>query len=218
MYNTYRNRIINNGSSVAESVRMSSKKGMVDYILNSPSLSYVFINMDETLPIPTVAKDINNIHKRSFLFTPDMNVNIGDYITQGEDTYLATDKNSDDISPVLIGELCNSEFPIETKEISVIVDYDSLGRPIIKKEKIVITKPCVASTKIYSVNDNSAIPLPDGAMTVKLPYSEDESQLPKENQTIVFYGNQFKVTTLNYTNVYKGHGTIEISLQREPIA
>lgn len=216
MYSSYRNRIINNGSSVAESVKSSSKRGMVNFILNSPSLSYVYLNMDETIPIPTIATDIDNFRERKFLFIPDMNINVGDYITHGDYVYLATSKTTDELFPQLFGKLCNAEFPIESKEIKVKVGTDSLNRPIYKTEKVVIAKPCVMSTKIYSQAENSAISLPDGAMTVLLPYSKDESQLPKENQIILVYDSQYKVTTLNYTNVYREHGTVEIRLQREP--
>ncbi|WP_349660991.1 hypothetical protein [Lysinibacillus zambalensis] len=63
------------------------------------------------------------------------------------------------IYPQLVSELYNTEFPIKTKEIKIKVVTDAVGRPIYKKEKVVIKKPCLLTDKIYSQADNSLIPI-----------------------------------------------------------
>lgn len=216
MFSTFRNRVQATGSTVKESINYSTKKQMVNYIMDSPSLKYVVIDMQETLPIPSIVTDIRTYRERLFLFLPDMNVNVGDYVTYQGMTYLATDKVFDDTYPQLTGELCNFEFPIHTEEKRVKIGTDAMGRPIYKTEIISITKPCVMTDKIYSQANNSPIPLPDGAIIVKLPYSTEVNHTPKVNAVVTFDDYQYKVSLISKEFVVNDIGFIEVQLQRIP--
>lgn len=218
MFESYRERI---GAKKGEesSIQLESqKRKAASSLLDSPTLSHVLINMNEITPVPSIVSDIKTIYERRFLFLPEMNVNLGDYITHEGMTYLAKNKTSNKIYPQLFGELCNEEFPLEEIVRKVEVDKDSLGRPIFKTVKNTIKKPCVMTTKIYSQADNSPVPLPDGAVTVWLPYSLNPKEIPKLNQIVLIRGNQYKVTTVSYENVIQEVGTIEVRLQREPLS
>ena len=189
---------------------------MVNYMLDSPSLSYVYIDMQETLEIPCIASDVRTFYERRFLFLPDLSVNVGDYITYQNYTYLATDKVDNETYPQLFGELCNTEFPIHTEEEKVIVGTDAVGRPIYQTNVKTIVKPCVMSDKIYSQANNSPIPLPDGAVIIKLPYSSEENHIPKINSIVEVYQNTYQIATVSMEFVVNGVGYIEVQLQRIP--
>ena len=216
MFNSYRNRVHADGNTVKESVATSTKRQMVNYILDSPSLSYVFIDLEETLQIPSIVSDVRTFYERRFLFLPELTVNVGDYITHRDYTYLATNKVDNEIYPQLFGELCNTEFPISVEEIKIKVGVDAVGRPIYKIEKVVIKKPCVMTDKIYSQANNSPIPLPDGAIIVKLPYSTETNHIPKINSIVDLYDNQYQVSTISMEYVIGDVGYIEVQLQRIP--
>lgn len=216
MFNSYRNRVHADGNTVKESVATSTKRQMVNYILDSPSLSHVFIDMDETLLIPSIVSDVRTFYERRFLFLPELAVDIGDYITYKNFTYLATDKVDNETYPQLFGELCNTDFPISVEERKIKVGTDSVGRPIYKIEKVVITKPCVMTEKLYSQANNSPIPLPNGIIIVKLPYSNKTNHIPKVNAIVDLYQNQYQVTTVSMEYVINEVGYIEVQLQRIP--
>ena len=145
-----------------------------------------------------------------------MNVNVGDYITYQEMTYLATDKVFNEVFPQLSGELCNTDFPIHTEERRIKIGTDAMDRPIYKTEIITISKPCVMTDKIYSQANNSPIPLPDGAIIVKLPYSEEANHTPKVNSTVTIGENHYKVSLISHEYVVNNSGYIEVQLQRIP--
>lgn len=216
MFRAYKKRVTATGETPRESLEYSTKRQMANYILDSPSLKYTVIDMQETIPVPTIVTDIRTYKERKFLFLPDMNVNVGDYITYQNMTYLATDKVFNDIYPQLQGELCNIEFPIHTEERRVKMGNDIMGRPIYKVENITIVKPCVMTDKIYSQANNSPIPLPDGAIIVKLPYSSELNHTPQVNSIVTLGINQYKVSLVSNEFVVNGVGFIEVQLQRIP--
>lgn len=216
MFNAYRKRVQADGVDARQSVQNSTKRQMVNYILDSPSLSYVYINMMETVPIPTIASDIRTFYERRFLFLPDLKVNVGDYITYQNKTYLAVDASDNEIYPQLFGELCNVEYPIKSIESKIKVGTDNMGRPIYKTELIEIKKPCVMTDKIYSQANNNPIPLPDGAIIIKLPYSDVDSHVPEINTNVMLHSMEYKVSTISYENVCNGKGVLEVQLQRIP--
>ena len=216
MFKSYRDRVQADGIGTKESIQQSTKRQMVNYILDSPSLSNVFINMVETLPIPSIVSDVRTFHERKFLFLPDLKVNVGDYVTYQDMTYLATDAVSNDIYPQLIGELCNVDYPVKTEERKTKVGTDNVGRPIYKTETIFVNKPCVMTDKIYSQANNSPIPLPDGAVIIKIPYSDNENEIPDVNSNVKIYNMEYKVSVISYENVVNNKGVLEIQLQRIP--
>ena len=216
MFEAYRNRVLAQGDTLSASVVDSTKRQVANYILDSPSLRHVYLNMFETIKVPCIVSNIETYKRRRFLFLPDMNIHTGDYIGYQDMTYLATDMTMVENYPELFGELCNTEYPISTKEVKIRTGTDAFGRPEYKKEIITITKPCVMTDKIYSQANNSAMPLPDGAIIVKLPYTELEEEIPKVNSIVTLLRNQYKVSLVSFEYVINGDGFIEVQLQRIP--
>lgn len=217
MYNAYRARVFGDGATLRESVQESTKRQMVNYILDSPSLSYVSLNLNELIPTPCIVSNIRTYFERRFLFLPDSNINTGDYITTDEDlTYLATNRNYNKLQPELIGELCNEDFPISTTTQRVITGYNATNRPIYKDTVVEIKKPAVVSGKIYSQANNSPIPLADGTKIVKIPYSMNENEIPKINTIVKVDGLDYKITTITRDYVINNKGYLEIQIQRVP--
>lgn len=217
MFEAFRNRVQVDGSTNREALQNATKRVMANYMLDSPSLSYVSLGLENNIDIPAIVSDMDTFYVRKFLFLPETKVNIGDYLIHDGFTYLATDKIENDIYPQLIGEVCNIDFPIYTETKRTKVGVDALGKPIYKTDVISIIKPCVMDTKIYSQANNSPIPLPDGAMIIKLPYAIEDNQTPKINSTVMIYKEQYKVTTISYENVIDNVGVIEVQLQRIPV-
>lgn len=214
-FDAYKARVSPNGETMQDAIIGTTKRQAFNNIMNSPTLSYVRLN-DDVNPVPVIASDKETFHKRVFLFVPDSVINVGDYIHQtGNATYLAVDKDQDDfgIHPQLIGELCNEVFEMKTDATRVIIGHNDFGRPIYRDIGAQDLKiPCVLTTKIYSTVENSAIPLPDGAMIVRMPYIVDK--IPKVNYVFSHRGNPYKVTTISYENVVNEIGFVEIRLQR----
>jgi hypothetical protein len=209
-FQAYRDRVNAMGNSIQESVINNSKQLTTEQMLNSPSLKYVKLN-DGIESLPCIVSDEDSFNKREFLFVPDSIINVGDYIHHDTFTYLATDRNRDDIYPELTGELCNETYKIITGQTKQTVGTDDFGRPIYDYIDEVDNVPCVMTTKIYSTIDNSAIPLPDGSMMIKLPYLV--GTLPKVNDEFIHHESHYKVTTISYENVIADVGYVEIRLQ-----
>lgn len=211
-YKSYRDRVGASGSSMQEALQESTKRQTHSFILNSPSKQLVTLNEDAAKH-PCIVSNKESFNKRLFLFLPDTNINVGDYVHYDTFTYLATDRNRNDIYPELTGELCNETFKIAGNKVRTIVDYDDLKRPIYEYIEESHELPCVMTTKTYSTADNSAIPLPEGAMIVRIPYIEDT--LPKENDEFKIWGQDYQITDISYTDVINKVGFIEIRLARE---
>lgn len=211
-FQAYRDRVNAMGNSIQESVINNSKQLTTEQILNSPSLKYVKLN-DGTVDLPCIVSDKDSFNKREFLFVPDTIINVGDYIHYDTFTYLATDRNRDDIYPELTGELCNETFSFVNGTTRIPNGTDDFGRPIYTDIEEIVSVPCVMTTKIYSTVDNSAIPMPDGAAMMRIPYVS--TAIPKINENFTHRESQYTITTISYEYVLAETGFIEIRLQRE---
>lgn len=212
-FDAYKARVNSSGASMRDAIQNHTKREAVNNIMSSPTLSYVRLNynVDST---PVIVSDKEMFHKRTYLFLPDAIVNVGDYIHQNDSTtYLAVDQKKDDIYPQLVGELCNEIFLLITEGARVIVGYDDFKRPIYRVVGAkMLNIPCVMTTKVPSMIDNSAIPLPEGAMIIKIPYVVD--QIPPINYVFKYKdGLSYKVTNITYENVINNVGYVEIRLQ-----
>lgn len=208
-YQHYRNRVTIDGATMRDVIKNSTKRLQHANLMNSPSLSYVKVNSEE---YPCIVSDIDTFKKRRFLFLPDTIVEAGSYIELQNLTYLVTEYALDDIYPQSIGELCNDTFDLVITTERIKVDEDVFGRPIYDTIDKIESIPCVVSTKTYSTAENNPIPLPDGSMTIKLPYKPDR-EIPL-NYVIEKRGQQYQVTSVSYENVLNEVGFIEITLQR----
>lgn len=215
---SYRARVLSTGKSIRESTEFETKMSQISYIMDSPSRRDVIINMDELNPLPAIVSDIDTFNYRKFLFCPDMKLYQGDYICHDGFVYLATDQTTDPMFPQLFGRLCNFDFPIEIGEVEEKIGEKPNGEPIMKKHTTYMIKPCVMSAKIYDSLGNAQVILPEGSMTVYLPFVEGEA-LPRQNQVINVEEAQYKVTELSYEEVllFEGSfrkGYIQVRLQR----
>ena len=215
LYDAYRDRVKASGASMQDAIQNTTKRQAINNIMNSPTLSYVRLNDDIDLT-PVIASDKETFHKRVFLFVPDSAINVGDYVHQNDGvTYLAVDKDIDDFGtyPQLIGELCNETFSMKVDATRVIIGYNDFDKPITKDIGAQTHHiPCVLTTKIYSTVENSAIPLPDGSMIIRMSYNP--LRIPKINYVFTHRGNPYKITTISYENVINEIGYIEMRLQR----
>lgn len=203
------------GATQKESSENVTRRNQVELIMNSPSRSDVTLNEEESTR-PSIVSDTETFNKRRFLFLPDTEIEVGFYIHHDEKIYLATDKTTDPIYPQLFGENCNETFPIFKETILVDTGkVDAIGAPIYEYKDIYEDIPCVLETKVYSALSNSPIPLPTGAIIIKIPYDPGiETEIPI-NYTYTNRGSNFQVTELKYQYVVKEIGYVEIHLQRE---
>lgn len=219
-YESYRARLRANGGSIAGATKLSTKHSLTQQIINSPSRADVYLNLDNSVKHMCIPSDIETYESRKFLFLPDTKIYKGDYISYDNFIYLVISHNTNDMSPQATARLCNYDFPIRSEVVKTgeIAGYHLNGKPISKTQTIYHTKPCVMTSKIYSSGENSSIPLPDGAMTIYLPFVVDDP-LPELNQKITYRQSQYKVTDLIFQNVFKfdnvEKGYVEIRLQRE---
>lgn len=215
-FNSYKARLQSLGNNKQTSERAITKISAKNKILNSPSLSKVYL---EKQLVDCIVSDKTNYEIRTFLFLPDTEIYKGNYIEHQEQTYITIDHTLDDIYPQSFSYLCNFNFPIKTEEIKTIVGYTEQGRPKYDTQKNVITKPCAFSNKEFSNIKNESVSLPNGNAIVYIQYSTNPEENPKINQEIKFREYKYKITDIRYDNIllFKGEekGYLEIRLQRE---
>lgn len=209
-YSAFRNRTQASGKTHRDGFRNSTKRQIRAYIENSPSRSIVDILQLEEQPDKTydlvvaesqiaIVSDKETFYKRTILFLPDEDVQLGTYVKYDNKVYLATNISDVDGYPQSFVEYCNHSIKIKGEETRVLIGKDSLNRPQYKTISLDFTLPCVATSKIYSVLDNSQIPLPEGAIMVYLPYHE-KINIPV-NYEFQIHGITYQVTTVNPINV-----------------
>ena len=214
-FDSYRARVNASGTSMQSAIYNTTKRQAIEYLMNSPTKSYVYLNDNPDL-FPVIASDKETFHKRVYLFRPETVIHVGDYIRQTDGSiYLAVDQEKDNLYPQLIGELCNDvfEYVLVDKNVKIVIDYDDFKRPIYDYKKDPIKLPCVLTDKVPSMIDNSAIPLPEGALIIKIPYVK--GKMPEVNYIFNHRDGQYKVANISYENVFSDDaGFVELRLQR----
>lgn len=193
--------------NIKQSIEKNSKTSARNEMLSSPSLVYVSLN--DNINIPCIVNDMDTFLKRRFLFLPDTEIFIGDYIYYDGYVYLATKQTTDKIYPQLIGELCNSVFKLQLKPQRVIVDRDEFNKPIYDYiYEINEEVPCVLKDSSYETTRNSPIPLLDGAVSIKIPYNSQK--IPPINYKFTINNQDYIVRNFSYENIINNKGYIEI--------
>lgn len=214
--NSYIQRLKNQGDSSREAYLNKSKAIVASQILNSPNRYDVYLNLDTSKVHYCITKDKSTYEKRKFIFTPDTIVNLGDYVTEGEDTYLLSEKDTNEVSPQLIGDLCTAEFKVKYSDQKVIIGYDKLNRPIYDIiEGEVKMLPCVvkmndASTAI--ADTNNPINLLANQVMITIPYIEAPSL--KYNEKFELYNDVYRIIRINLASSIKKVGVIQITGER----
>lgn len=228
IYDAYRARVQAVSYTNQDDLIASTKRQAHASMMDSPNL-VVVKNMvleeqeDKTFMLsareykPSIVSDVDSFYKRKVLFTPDGGIPLGSYLEHRDKTYLVMKVNDDDIYPGAEMEYCNYEIEIKGEKVKVEVGKDDLGNAKYSSHQPKYKIPCVATSKIYSILDNSQIPLPEGAINIYLPYHENV-KIPV-NYEFVIYGDTFQVTTASKINLLKDrmgilHGFLEIRGQR----
>lgn len=230
MFEAFRGRVQADGIDHREGFRNATKRQIHNYIKNSPTrVSVEHLELveqdDKTWTLETtevkdaIVSDKETFYKRTILFPPDEGVKLGSYMQYDNKVYLATGISDVDGYPQSFVEFCNQIIKVKGEKTEILTGKkDALGRP---EKKIVQSEyniPCVATSKIYSVLDNSQIPLPEGAIMIYIPYHE-KIDIPI-NYEFHIHGDTYQVTTVNKINVLTDengmkYGYLEIRGQRD---
>lgn len=228
-YNAFRNRVKASGETHLDGFRNSTKRQVRNYILNSPTRSTVEVlqleeQLDKTYKLITaeskvaIVSDKETFYKRTILFLPDEGVQLGSYVKYDNKVYLAMGVSDVDGYPQSFVEFCNQTIKVKGEATRIPDGKDALGKPKYKTVHVEFDVPCVATSKIYSVLDNSQIPLPEGAIMIYVPYHE-KIDIPT-NYEFHIHGDTYQVTTPNKINVLTDengvkYGYLEIRGQRD---
>lgn len=225
MFDAYRARTQQDGLTHEDGLVASTKRQVHNYIQSSPSKSIVEIfNIGKGLTDEyelishglktTIVSDKETFYKRTILFEPDEVVDIGSYIKHDKRFYLMTEGSDVEIYPAGFLEFCNYTIKVPIgATVEIENGKDERDRPKYKYITPTMNIPAVVSSKIYSVLDNSQVPLPEGALMVKIPYHSTVTL--KVNDILEVFGDETKVTTIakeslliNDNNEYYGFYTI----------
>lgn len=228
-FSAFYGRMNASGIDRRDSFMNSTKRQVETYIMNSLSRRTVdemelVEQANKTFKLMhkeakyTIVSDKDTFYKRTILFRPDEDTQLGSYLQYDNKTYLTTNISDVDGYPQAFVEFCNFELLIKVEKIRVEVGKDNLGRPIYDYIGEDYTIPSVATSKIYSTLDNSQMPLPVGALYVYIPYHE-KIDVPV-NSEFDMYGDTFQVTTVSKVNLLKDengklYGYLEIRGQRK---
>ncbi|MEK4025512.1 hypothetical protein [Sporosarcina sp. FSL W7-1283] len=213
-YDSYIARVTASGNTFQEDVMSSTKRQAYEYIMNSPTKSDVsifniiineqgkheFIEVDKKVTIVS-EKTGKTFHEKSVLFLPDEDELIGTYMLYKNRMYLATEISDIEGYPQAFVEHCNYFLDIKVGEDQKIqTGTNSRGRPIFEYITPTIKLPVKQSSKIYSELNNSQVPLPEGAIMIKVPYHKDIKI--KVNDEFFIHGDKIQVTTVSSDDLY----------------
>ena len=210
-YDFYRKRLnpkdveIHNihSNSLVNSVRVK--------FFNSPTLNMVKRNDEEEL-VHAIVSDDDRFGKRRFLFEPETETTVGDYIHYDGYTYLIMDKTTDQAYPQMFGMVCNIDYPFITRE-RIKVGTNEIGNPIYKDKTTINYIKAIASSQAYSSLSNDPVPLPEGAMYIFMPYDKDR-EIEINEKYKDDYG-EYKVTQVTTDMIVNGEGVLKVHLQKE---
>lgn len=212
----YIKRLNNQGANAKEAYFKQSKVIAERQIYNSPNRCDVFLNLNNNEIHYCITKDKSTYDKRKFIFTPDTVVNLGDYVTESDKTYLLSEKDTNEITPTLIGDLCTAMFDVKYEDKQVIIGYDKLGRPIYDiivgevKELPSVVEMNDASTSI--ADTNKPINLLDNQVRVTIPYTEAPSI--KYNEKFELYNDVYKIIRIDPSGSINKVGVLRITGSR----
>jgi len=210
--NTYRSRLNANGSNSMDSIVQGSKQTVKNNFSNSLFSEVVLIDDVEYEVIVTQEKLSEN---KKILLHPDTKIDIGATVKIKELPYLVMDFLGDGINevyPTATLRLCNSTFPIESNNTSVLIGTDSYGRPVYSDQSTVTNTPCIVETKYYFNNRNEQITLPEDRMLITMQYQDAPNiEVGKEFE---MYKSRFKITHFDFSKVINGKGVMVFTGER----
>jgi len=212
----YIQRLNSDGNNSRDAYHNKSKIIAEQQILNSLNRYDVYLNLDKSTIHYCITKDKDTYKKRKFVFVPDTKVDMGHYVTQGELTYLLTTRDTNEITPQFLGELCSAEFPVKYADEKKFLGYDDLDRPVYKVIPGEVTRlPCVpkmndASTAI--ADTNNPVNLLDNQVMVTIPYREAPSI--KYNEKFELYNDVYRIIRIDPSFSINKVGILRITGER----
>ncbi|MEH7116036.1 hypothetical protein V7128_01255 [Neobacillus vireti] len=95
-------------------------------------------------------------------------------------------------------QLCNSTYPIKTNKTRVLKGLNDFGEKIYDYVDGTVTElPCIVSSTTTSDSVDEAINLPEGQISITLPYVENAEIA--EGKEFFMYGSKFKIIGIDYT-------------------
>jgi len=212
----YIKRLNSDGINSREAYYNQSKIIAERQIYNSHNRYDVYLNLNTNKVHYCITKDKGNNKKRKFIFTPDTVVNMGDYVTQGDSTYLLSEKDTNEITPTLSGDFCSAKFTVKFSDEKVLIGYDKLNRPTYETIPGEINElPCVvkmndASTAIADVNE--PVNLLANQVMVTIPYTEAPSI--ELNEQFDLYNETYRIIRVDPSSSINKVGILRITGER----
>lgn len=142
----------------------------------------------------------------------------GNLIKSNEQYWLVISKPEDNgIYRKATMKLCNSTFPIQTDETSILLTDDE-GNPILDiydDEQFtviggeLINIPCIVETSYSTKDDNVQLPLPDNSIKVTIQYNN--SSCIALNYEFEMYDETYKISHIDKSKVINGVGLLIIT-------
>lgn len=227
-FESFRARMGINGETHQEAMMNSTKRKVRNYIMNSPSKTEVEVFslehigegeliLDSQGIRDAIVSDKETFYKRTILFPPDEGIEIGTYLRYKDKYYLTTDISDVEGYPQAFVDYCNYSLRLEGRETKELVGRDSAGRPQYKIDRAEYYIPAYITSKIYTVLNNSPVPLPTGSIMIYIPYHNEMNLYI--NYEFEFQGLKYMFTTINSENVLTDdmsnkYGYYEIRAQR----
>ena len=107
---------------------------------------------------------------------------------------------------------CNQTLTIQTGSTQVLIGTDAMNRPVYDTHPTYTSYPCVVDSKVQNPYDNlnAAISLPEGSISVIIPYTSQVA----ENMQFEMWNYDYKIIGINNQYILNNEGPMIITAQR----
>lgn len=185
--------------------------------LNGIEGKNVIIDELETKAVITT-KYSNKFGELKYIFARPNEINRGSLVTCDNENWLVTTiPNNNGVFKKGEIQLCNSTFPIQTDETSILLTDDE-GNPILdiyNDEQFIaiggepIDVPCIVETSYSTKDDNVQLPLPDNSIKVTIQYNN--SSCIALNYEFEMYDETYKISHIDKSKVINEVGLLIIT-------
>ncbi|MNF66699.1 hypothetical protein D3C84_484960 [compost metagenome] len=108
---------------------------------------------------------------------------------------------------------CNSLFPIQSEITKVLIGTDPrTGRPIYDEQIVTTNEPCIVESQYSKSSDVDQFMIPEGKLVITMKYQVSPSL--SLDYEFSMYGNKYKATDFDYTNVIGDNGIMKIIAEK----
>lgn len=151
------------------------------------------------------------------LLKPNETANLGSIVEFDNYTFIVTDFIIDNpLFPKGKIEQCNTTIDVITSSTTTASGTDSLGRPIPNTTNVKTTLPCLFVSGLSSVNLTNEVNQPVDRVKITVQYN-DTSKLINENDVYTFYGRNYKVKSIDHTNIFNNVGMLSFIADRDVV-